>query len=659
MKKVTVVFPMAGEGQRFGGQFKPFIEFEGKTFIKHAIEPFLKWSDQIDKFHFILRSDHNREHTADVKLLQLTNANPISLAMINKTDNVCETIIAGCKDLKGPVMFVDCDNSVNVDPIFEFLKSNPQRDVPDCIIPTWSLIGEDPRNWSIATILPNGSVTSIAEKKYPKGNGIFEGVIGCYYFKKYMPEFFEQNIGNGYISHVIRDYIYEERPVLGIRIQEARFFGDPERLRATIGDKYKGTIFIDFDGTIVKHEVEHTGKVKVLPGARKQLNKWYDQGYYIVITTGRPNNSPNLHAILRKIDIPYHYILFNLPSGPRYLINDRKPWDLVGPMAQGFDIERNAGISDINITEPAPRVIQRLSGASYAETFLMADFTGKEFIRKVVPISKPIAVGKLKTQFERMKSWDKLSPGIVPKVYGSGENTSEYYYDMEYLPDHEQMKVYSGPGEHPVYGELFKALGTIYNATKVEAASPEYLLSHHISEKVELRIAEIQGHVPPADIKEYKDILKNILKHRIKYLKFLPKYVCSIHGDLTYENILFNPRAEPGHKIKFIDLHDTGINDIPELDLAKLFQSEHSKYEAWSKYSSPIHPPIERNTDQCAHLVAYWKDYFDKTYINQRAYLYLSFHLIRMIPYRLAQSQAQADYALKEALFYIKLALEL
>ena len=39
--KVNVIFPMAGDGTRFGGtQFKPFIDGTEKLFIELAKEPF-------------------------------------------------------------------------------------------------------------------------------------------------------------------------------------------------------------------------------------------------------------------------------------------------------------------------------------------------------------------------------------------------------------------------------------------------------------------------------------------------------------------------------------------------------------------------------------------------------------------------------------------
>ena len=44
---------MAGEAQRFGYDFKPFLKLGDQTFIEHAVEPFYKWKKYIDKVYFI------------------------------------------------------------------------------------------------------------------------------------------------------------------------------------------------------------------------------------------------------------------------------------------------------------------------------------------------------------------------------------------------------------------------------------------------------------------------------------------------------------------------------------------------------------------------------------------------------------------------------
>ena len=48
---------MAGDGSRFFYEFKPFLKLGDQTFIEHAVEPFYKFDEYIDKVYFIFRQD--------------------------------------------------------------------------------------------------------------------------------------------------------------------------------------------------------------------------------------------------------------------------------------------------------------------------------------------------------------------------------------------------------------------------------------------------------------------------------------------------------------------------------------------------------------------------------------------------------------------------
>ena len=48
--KVTVVFPMAGDGTRFGSGYKPLCKIAEEYFIEAAVRPFIKWDDFIEKY---------------------------------------------------------------------------------------------------------------------------------------------------------------------------------------------------------------------------------------------------------------------------------------------------------------------------------------------------------------------------------------------------------------------------------------------------------------------------------------------------------------------------------------------------------------------------------------------------------------------------------
>lgn len=86
----------------------------------------------------------------------------------------------------------------------------------------------------------------------------------------------------------------------------------------------KGTLFVDIDGTLINAPNEEP-----LPFAVEKINKAYDDGYMIVVTTmrgtGYTNESrlscPETLRLLKTIGLKYHEIIWNCPS-PRIIIND-------------------------------------------------------------------------------------------------------------------------------------------------------------------------------------------------------------------------------------------------------------------------------------------------------------------------------------------------
>ena len=86
----------------------------------------------------------------------------------------------------------------------------------------------------------------------------------------------------------------------------------------------KGTLFIDLDGTVL-----HTETEEPLPFAVEKINKAYDDGYVIILTTCRgvnweipsPYSVRNTERTLKIIGLKWHKIVWDSPS-PRIIIND-------------------------------------------------------------------------------------------------------------------------------------------------------------------------------------------------------------------------------------------------------------------------------------------------------------------------------------------------
>ena len=114
------------------------------------------------------------------------------------------------------------------------------------------------------------------------------------------------------------------------------------------------TIFCDIDGTLIEHahpnEASKPGfKTQLLPGTIEKLLEWERSGYRIILTTGR-KESMRSQTIkqLEEVGIMYDHLIMGFGSGPRYLINDRRP-ENGQDTAFAINVDRNEGISNIKI----------------------------------------------------------------------------------------------------------------------------------------------------------------------------------------------------------------------------------------------------------------------------------------------------------------------
>ena len=68
---VTVVFPMAGQGARFGYRFKPFLTFKNQLFIEAAVRPFLPFREQIAKLVFAYLEEQESAFSVRAQLAEV------------------------------------------------------------------------------------------------------------------------------------------------------------------------------------------------------------------------------------------------------------------------------------------------------------------------------------------------------------------------------------------------------------------------------------------------------------------------------------------------------------------------------------------------------------------------------------------------------------
>jgi hypothetical protein len=230
MQSVDVFFPMAGQGARFGYQFKPFLTIGADPFIAAAVRPFRAHADRIERFVFVYLAQQEREFDVRAQLARMFEGLPFETVLLDApTRGPAETIGSAIERIgaRGPAFICDCDHEVDIGPLFDVVARGEPYDV---LLPVWSLAGENLAAWSVAMV-ERGEVLAIAEKQMPAGSGTPMGVIGCYGFRDIADAAARAaRLGATNFSDVIAQMLSEGRVVRAARIERATFFGDPDRL---------------------------------------------------------------------------------------------------------------------------------------------------------------------------------------------------------------------------------------------------------------------------------------------------------------------------------------------------------------------------------------------------------------------------------------------
>lgn len=122
------------------------------------------------------------------------------------------------------------------------------------------------------------------------------------------------------------------------------------------------TILCDIDGTLIHHcqdiveQARMSSSVVPLPNTMDLMKKWDSLGYKIILMTGR-RESTRAATIkqLGDLGIIYDEIIFNVGSGDRILINDKKP-NSTRNTAYAVNVNRNHGIKHLELETKIPTI---------------------------------------------------------------------------------------------------------------------------------------------------------------------------------------------------------------------------------------------------------------------------------------------------------------
>ena len=665
---INIIFPIAGEGSRFGYKFKPFLEATEKTFIELAKKPFDKLKDSLTtKFIFICTHEQDTQYKVEQTLKSKFINDNIIVYKINKTKGPFETVFTAVKtyNIEGLSFICDCDHSIDITPFknYNSLVGN------NIIIPVWNYPQQDAHLFGKIKINENNQIIDFCEKENLSCNNNEKvmGILGCYLFSN-IETILSVDVLYENFSGMFKDIITNKMDykLSIVKIENACFFGTPKQLESFRLNRSKNfTIFLDIDGTILNQETK-----EIIEGSIETIKKWKLQGHNISLTTASSKEYVNKYLLdcLNHKDIQFDNIITDLNCGPRIVINDKKPYNNLYMMARGINIKRNSGISNIDLNDyNYPIILQKFQGASFAETYL-CELNNKKFVRKIIDknTSNHIHVDILRRQVNDLKQWYFLAKDLVPKIVNEYDNEDCYFYDMEYLENYKTLSSFS---EEIIFKTIYKILSQLNNeiyCIKKVISEPKNWLNTFISEKITPKLNNFKTDSNLSKLffhqgiyingKKYNTIEYYINNLNDKVLHYLaPSYENLIHGDLTLENILYN-----GDKYKLIDNSGGRYLDATELDIAKLFQSIIFKYKDWDNISLFTTDLSQNNSytiseeftkfnhleNECVKVLL--KMFLDgdveRNYI--KGIFFTSMYFIRMVPFMYKKSESQCVFTI-------------
>lgn len=670
--KINVLFPMAGDGVRFGGtQFKPFLDATEYLFIELAKQPFDPYTKSFDiEYYFVYRQDQETQYQVSQRLHKLFSRDTIHACILDSpTSGPLETTARAIQqyNLQGSFFICDCDHSIQVQPMFQMLEKDTNTEL---LVPIWPISYEQQKDFGKVLLDQNGRAVRFVEKEQVPLSADYDifGLLGCYYFKDITALQWCRTANFSDILPTLTQTLATKY----VRIQSAGFFGTPESLtlyRYQLARKM--TFFVDIDGTLFylpKHVSYDAKDIQLLPGALNKLQEWKDQGHTIVLTTGRTHaRRERLLKVLAELKIPYDQLVTNLRPGPRILINDKKPYSEIHAMAKAIQVKRNVGIADIHLEE-TPDIVETLKGGSFASVYLIHKDNEKRVRKYIYKTAKHIVhYETLRRQYDDLCRFSYYSPGITPKLLGCYESENDFFYDMEYLENYKELSHYPRRIQEQVVKEVFQRLSTDiycfqkkvdghswYKEYRAEKILPKYsfIESLGVLHATILNAASLQinGEIIPG--------LRAAFDTDIA-AELLPEYVSPIHGDLTLENILFN---EELHDFKLIDTSGARYVDVKEMDFAKCLQSLVAKYENWDTYvktmkivgTTQFEVDTEVLNTSYEAVKCIFQDYPHPSVLYKRALFFLGTYLLRMTPFLEKKSNQHSLFGLLLAAYYIQ-----
>jgi len=674
---MNLIFPIAGKGERFNCEFKPFLQINGITFIEKTISSF----PNIENYNifFICTEEQNIKYNVKNTLDDiLKNIAKFTLITIPKqTTGPLQTIIEGLKihSITGPSIICDCDIYLDATDILNLMETNKF----DIIIPSYNISEQDFDSWSKIIFDNNNHIIKIIEKEPVLHNYKYRGIIGCIGIKNIEHIINDINITNmNYISEYLDYKLKQKYIITDVLIDNCLLYGDINKYNRSLEIlRSKSTIFCDIDGVLLKHcnTTTYDLNQNILLDGYQYLDTLKKDGHKIVLTTARPaKDRIQLEKLLQHYKIMYNDIIMGCNTGSRIIINDRKPSKPFQKQAVSLEVSRDVGIKNFNINEYYEefftQIIKQLDGHSFAKTYLIQKDNTlliRKYIQKSHTNYKHYV--KLKRQYSDLQRLQFLNNNLVPNTIMELDNQFEYFFDIEYLENFDKLSNAELDIQLSMINAILYTMNNDIYAIKKNINGKQWL-EQYLKNKIYSTINDYEYtdqilytlfNQSTIQINDHEYLgLKNIL-HSIKLSTFYPQYISPIHGDMTLENILYFQ-----NEWKLIDMDGSDIFDAPEQDIGKIFQSILGRYHQWSNMDIFInHIKSDSfsvstnnffnipNDISISDIQLNLSKIFNKSNIIQNGVFFMCCHFIRMLPFRMKVNRTQAYFCIIMAIIWL------
>ena len=239
-------------------------------------------------------------------------------------------------------------------------------------------------------------------------------------------------------------------------------------------------------------------------------------------------------------------------------------------------------------------------------------------------------------------------------MIGEGENSLEYYYDMEFLEDYRMLSELSETDKITHLNSTIDMMEEhVYCLGK--RVDGQVWLDNFLEEKIYSKFENFSLTNEQFRVILNRDsVLINGRKYfgikkcleMIKKSDILPSKICVVHGDLTLENIMVDNNGD----VKLIDMDGSRLFDARELDLGKLSQSIVSRYDLWKNLDGEQISQYDGNgfkvesrffeieeSELLSELFAKWSKVLTDPVdiVRKKSFFYMSMYFIRFVPFRM------------------------